>query len=330
MKGRWSLLVLLLVIAGSQSSAEAQRDVDAWLQAINGKPADPVEEAVERELREELEYKPQPREQEYKRQEQEYRQQPREQGYQPPIERFQPQPEERYPPKQVQPKERYPPQQVPANERYQPPPAEPQAVPLTPYTPRPQLGYPPQQPVQEYKPPTRLAAQQRSQPAERPPYPRRNPQKRIQQGQQQYPNRPRPGRRPIRRRPEPPANNGGLLNNIVKGAVDTVGGAVDAFSCGTQNLFAEAKLEDEAFITKQFECVRGVGCCDNIGRRIKFLAPEVLRGRCPGCKPCEEKQINRVMSTVSNKYSAEWSLLMTEFRKPGGGRLQNSAVKSCQ
>jgi len=116
----------------------------------------------------------------------------------------------------------------------------------------------------------------------------------------------------------------------VKGAVDSVGNAVDAFSCGTQNLFAEASLEDEAFITRQFECVRGIGCCDDIGKRIKFMAPEVLQGRCPGCKACEQTQIKKVLSIMPSKYPAEWNLLITESRKPGGGSLRNSPIKSCQ
>jgi len=311
MKGWKVSFLFLLTVTSCLSSPRAQRDVDEWLLAINGGAAGQDEVAVEREFREEEQYRPQPRPQEYKRQEQQYR--PKESAQQ-----FQPQSRE----------QGFQPQQLPEPViQLQP---QLQEVPVKPYRPEARPNYPPQQPVQEYKPPNALTAQQRSQPERQ--YPGRPQLKPRRQQAQQYPgqaNRPRyPPRRPLRRRPAQPS--GGILNNIVKGAVDTVGSAVDAFSCGTQNLFAEASLQDEAFITKQFECVRGVGCCDNIGKRIKFLAPEVLQKRCPGCKPCEEKQINRVMSIVANKYSAEWSLLMTEFRKPGGGSVRNTPVKSCQ
>jgi len=296
-----------------------QQDVDEWLLAINGPLAREELEAVEREIKEEQAYKNQPVPQNYQRQNDQYRPQGREQQYKPESreEGYQTQPIDRV--------SKYPAQpQVPQVQSFKPPVQK----------------FAPQQPVQEYSPPGRVPppALQRS-PQE--PYPERPQfQQRNQQRYQQrkkYPgqaNRPYPGpanrpRRPLRPR-RPPPSNGGILNNIVKGAVDTVGNAVDAVSCGTKKLFAEASLEDEAFITKQFECIRGAGCCDEIGKKIKFLAPEVLQGRCPGCELCEEQQINRVMSIVSNKYTAEWNLLMQEFRKPGGGSLRNSPIKPCQ
>lgn len=95
-------------------------------------------------------------------------------------------------------------------------------------------------------------------------------------------------------------------------------GAVNTFNCGAQNLFAEASLKDDEFIQKQLDCVRGVGCCDDVGKKIKVLAPEVLNKRCPNCGPCTMEQIKRVIGEVQQRFPQEFQSMLTELKRNGG------------
>ena len=56
---------------------------------------------------------------------------------------------------------------------------------------------------------------------------------------------------------------------IFKGAVGDFKGAVGDLNCAAQNLYAEDKLEDPAFINYQMQCLLDRGECDDIGNLVK-------------------------------------------------------------
>lgn len=104
----------------------------------------------------------------------------------------------------------------------------------------------------------------------------------------------------------------GILGNIVKGVSDVFQPA----TCAATNFVAEEKLKDEAFIKEQLDCAMGRKPCDELGRQIKILAPEVLAGRCPApCNPCIKNQIRKVMSKLSQTYPREFQQMMQQFRR---------------
>merc|ERR1712181_58765 len=142
----------------------------------------------------------------------------------------------------------------------------------------------PEVPVQPPPPPRPQQFQQQPQrPLQRPP-PRRPGPQRFPQG----PPRRRPTRRPGRRT----TTSRGILAGAVDAISSAVGGVGDRLTCTGTNILTEAKLRDEAFIKFQLDCAMNVGPCDEIGEKIKILAPEVLAGRCPRpCNECTKTQI---------------------------------------
>nr|AWC68025.1 chemosensory protein 25 [Matsumurasca onukii] len=72
-------------------------------------------------------------------------------------------------------------------------------------------------------------------------------------------------------------------------------------------------LHDKRYLTRQLKCATGEGPCDPVGRRLKTLAPLVLRGACPKCTEAETKQIQKVLSHVQRNYPKEWSKLINQF-----------------
>merc|ERR1711936_1285039 len=104
---------------------------------------------------------------------------------------------------------------------------------------------------------------------------------------QQFQQPQRPIQRPPTRRPgRRTTTSRGILGSAVDAVSSAVGGVGDRLSCTGTNILTEAKLRDEAFIKFQLDCAMNVGPCDEIGEKIKILAPEVLAGRCP--RPCNE------------------------------------------
>merc|ERR1712183_935819 len=107
----------------------------------------------------------------------------------------------------------------------------------------------------------------------------------VSQSQPQGPVQPPPPRpqefqqpqRPLQRRRT--TTSRGILGSAVDAVSSAVGGVGDRLSCTGTNILTEAKLRDEAFIKFQLDCAMNVGPCDEIGEKIKILAPEVLAGR---------------------------------------------------
>ncbi|XP_063383414.1 ejaculatory bulb-specific protein 3-like [Cydia fagiglandana] len=75
----------------------------------------------------------------------------------------------------------------------------------------------------------------------------------------------------------------------------------------------EDALNDKRFIQRQLKCALGEAPCDPIGKRLKTLAPLVLRGACPQCSPQETKQIQRTLSYVQRNFPAEWAKIVRQY-----------------
>ncbi|KAI8434378.1 hypothetical protein MSG28_012427 [Choristoneura fumiferana] len=75
----------------------------------------------------------------------------------------------------------------------------------------------------------------------------------------------------------------------------------------------EDALNDKRFIARQLKCALGEAPCDPIGKRLKTLAPLVLRGACPQCSPQETKQIQRTLSYVQRNFPQEWAKIVRQY-----------------
>jgi len=125
---------------------------------------------------------------------------------------------------------------------------------------------------------------------------------------------------PLRRGPPPPRpapakKDGGILGTISEG----LGNILNPVSCAATNVITDNQLKDEKFIRSQMNCAKGTGPCDQIGKQIKILAPEVLAGRCPHpCNECIKKQIRKVMAELSQRYPREFQEMMGQLRRLKG------------
>ncbi|KAK9752117.1 Insect pheromone-binding family, A10/OS-D [Popillia japonica] len=72
-------------------------------------------------------------------------------------------------------------------------------------------------------------------------------------------------------------------------------------------------LKDTRYLMRQLKCAVGEAPCDQVGRRLKSLAPLVLRGACPQCSPGEVKQIQRVLGYVQKNYPREWNKILQQY-----------------
>jgi len=170
-----------------------------------------------------------------------------------------------------------------------------------------------QEPVQEIQ-----QVQPRRPQAAQPPF-----QRRPQRPPQRFPHRPhqRPAR-PLRPRPGGPRKPPGPGE---KGIFDKITGSIvsgyEGIKCSGANLITDAKLRDDSFIRFQLDCARDLGPCDEIGEKLKILAPEVLAGRCPKpCNECTKTQIKRVMAQLSQEYPDEFREMLKLRRGPTRGR----------
>ncbi|XP_063225048.1 ejaculatory bulb-specific protein 3-like [Bacillus rossius redtenbacheri] len=75
----------------------------------------------------------------------------------------------------------------------------------------------------------------------------------------------------------------------------------------------DAALSDRRYLTRQLKCALGEAPCDPVGRRLKTLAPLVLRGACPQCSPDETRQIQRTLSHIQRHYPKEWSKIVQQY-----------------
>jgi len=123
------------------------------------------------------------------------------------------------------------------------------------------------------------------------------------------PRQPPPGRarpRPIRQRP---------TRRPQKGFLDRAKDVVNQAKCEAKKFVSGQMLNDERFIKKQINCVLEKGECDETGKMIKRLAPDVLNNKCPApCTPCKKQQIKMMMSTIQRKYPKLFADVMRQVR----------------
>nr|UYB94430.1 chemosensory protein 6 [Lytta caraganae] len=75
----------------------------------------------------------------------------------------------------------------------------------------------------------------------------------------------------------------------------------------------ESTLNDRRYLMRQLKCALGEAPCDPVGRRLKSLAPLVLRGNCPTCTPQEMRQIQKVLAFIQKNYPKEWNKVLQQY-----------------
>lgn len=75
----------------------------------------------------------------------------------------------------------------------------------------------------------------------------------------------------------------------------------------------EQTLADKSTMQRHIKCALGEGPCDPVGRRLRTLAPLVLRGACPQCSMQETRQIRRTLAFVQRNYPWEWAKIVRQY-----------------
>ncbi|OXA64659.1 ejaculatory bulb-specific protein 3 [Folsomia candida] len=90
-----------------------------------------------------------------------------------------------------------------------------------------------------------------------------------------------------------------------------------------QNFAIERALKDKGFVRQLINCVLDRGPCDGHGRQLRLMAPEIVRGQCPGCSKKLHGQIRRVISHVQRNFPQEWSEVVRRFLQYPQQQFQN-------
>ncbi|XP_053668598.1 putative odorant-binding protein A10 [Anopheles marshallii] len=72
-------------------------------------------------------------------------------------------------------------------------------------------------------------------------------------------------------------------------------------------------LSDKRYLMRQLKCALGEVPCDPVGKRLKSLAPFVLRGACPQCTPPEMNQIKKTLAHLQRNFPSEWNKLVQTY-----------------
>ncbi|XP_063695739.1 ejaculatory bulb-specific protein 3-like [Culicoides brevitarsis] len=72
-------------------------------------------------------------------------------------------------------------------------------------------------------------------------------------------------------------------------------------------------LQDKRYLQRQLKCALGEVPCDPVGKRLKSLAPLVLRGACPQCSPSETVQIKKTLVHLQKNFPTEWNKLIQTY-----------------
>ncbi|GBP07635.1 Ejaculatory bulb-specific protein 3 [Eumeta japonica] len=75
----------------------------------------------------------------------------------------------------------------------------------------------------------------------------------------------------------------------------------------------EQTLRDKNLMLKHLKCATGEGPCDAVGRRLRTVAPLVLRGACPQCSAKEVRQIRRTLAYVQRNYPKAWAKIVRQY-----------------
>jgi len=90
-----------------------------------------------------------------------------------------------------------------------------------------------------------------------------------------------------------------------------------------QNFAMERVLKDKGFVRSLINCVLDKGPCDGHGRQLRLMAPEIVRGQCPGCSRKVHNQIRKVISHVQRNFPQEWSEVTRRFLQYPAQQFQN-------
>ncbi|XP_038121272.1 putative odorant-binding protein A10 [Culex quinquefasciatus] len=72
-------------------------------------------------------------------------------------------------------------------------------------------------------------------------------------------------------------------------------------------------LSDKRYLMRQLKCALGEVPCDPVGKRLKSLAPFVLRGACPQCTATEMNQIKKTLAHLQRNFPQEWNKLVQTY-----------------
>uniref|UniRef100_A0A182M363 Chemosensory protein 1 n=1 Tax=Anopheles culicifacies TaxID=139723 RepID=A0A182M363_9DIPT len=75
----------------------------------------------------------------------------------------------------------------------------------------------------------------------------------------------------------------------------------------------EKALGDKRYLMRQLKCALGEVPCDPVGKRLKSLAPFVLRGACPQCSREEMNQIKKTLAHLQRNFPSEWNKLVQTY-----------------
>ncbi|XP_049287880.1 uncharacterized protein LOC125766196 [Anopheles funestus] len=75
----------------------------------------------------------------------------------------------------------------------------------------------------------------------------------------------------------------------------------------------EKALSDKRYLMRQLKCALGEVPCDPVGKRLKSLAPFVLRGACLQCTPVEMTQIKKTLAHLQRNFPSEWNKLVQTY-----------------
>jgi len=90
-----------------------------------------------------------------------------------------------------------------------------------------------------------------------------------------------------------------------------------------QNFAIDKVMSDKGFVRSLINCVLDKGPCDGQGRQLRLMAPEIVRGQCPGCSRKVHQQIRRVISHVQRNFPHEWSEVTRRFLQYPTQQFQN-------
>ncbi|KAK6633445.1 hypothetical protein RUM44_004052 [Polyplax serrata] len=76
----------------------------------------------------------------------------------------------------------------------------------------------------------------------------------------------------------------------------------------------EMALKDKRYLQRQLKCTLGEAPCDPVGRRLRTLAPLVVRGSCPQCTPTEMRQIQKVLLHMQRNFPKEWARIVRTYQ----------------
>ncbi|XP_059487422.1 putative odorant-binding protein A10 [Neocloeon triangulifer] len=102
-----------------------------------------------------------------------------------------------------------------------------------------------------------------------------------------------------------------LVLGLTAEETDSAPAGVAPTSLSDQTL--QNAIKDKRYMLRQIKCTLGEVPCDPVGRKLKALAPLVIKNICFQCTPQEKRQIQMVVSHIQRNYPAEWAKIVRQF-----------------